>query len=1387
MTSSRGSSPAAPTSPMELTPNTKISATLTAAGLGSSDEESVSGNARKRIASRKPKSDILKSGTSDANSQSTVPGRKEGSIEVESQSSSDDEEIARPRGRMAARMQATLDGSDDNQLVVNNARERVKRLFTKKARPVSPNIADADSHVDESDTPVIPRKHRLAILPRQTPVKLAPRQDSASPGLFVTPDARRSATPQSNASDSDDLPLNPASASASNTRFQALVEKKRQERQAKEAEDRKGKAAKAAERRRQAASIEEDDQDGSEDEGGQRLTQQNRPTRKASKRAIEEMHRETQRLSRNMQLAHQAKTKKKITKESLFARFNYKQAGEPNIVSSDPVRQTSSSPPRAPQSDVEMRETPPTSQPDDMDINDEQEFVDLPTVISTTMDVVDEEDDLPTLEEVLKPSRPSRKDKGKGKSVDMESSEVSLEKKLVFKQRPIRVRPAIVNTDNLELDSDSDLEIVSVKKSARNAKLDAIFNRIPEKQANSSHSMLALRMLAQLTSPGKKNVGRNQKPSMTAKDLQISLQLRARQQANREKEERLQALRDRGIMVQTSEEREKEMAEVDDLLAKARREGEEIQAKEKAAAKRERKSNGEVDPLGDSSDDEDWQETNEVPEEEEASGSEDNEHEDSGNEESGEGEDEEIEAEETADNAASNPLFDNEAEEDGESEIDLSIPEDPADPTDAEEEEDEALPVNQKFRRLRVTNIISDDEEEEEKDLFAKTPKATRTLSPRHPRTDSPVVPTSVLRSATKTFIPGLPITGPAGLSLTQIFQGTMDDSQDVFEASNPESQGLEAKNDSMDFLRRRAVPELPDFVPVMNDEESQDIVMDSQTQIAATQPTDSQTQGIQISFSQSQIYDFDSLVENPLSTQVSEFPNTQDEGFSTITPIKYRYMEPPSTADTFRMGSQPTQITGEDVQETPIAKKKGKLRQRAQVASLSDIDEPLDAAREDKNQDDDLGISLNLFDVMKKASKKKTKVVDQFDKKKSNAKNMVNEQAEESEDEYAGLGGASDDESGGEEDAFVKEMIDDEKKDIDESELAKFYADRERANDEKQIEKLYNDISKGMLRRKRGADYDLSDSDDGGEARQRRKRAEFAKMRKALLAADEKIGKIAQDPKREAFLRAIEDRGSDDEMGFLDDFQERDDTPSDSQSQTQNGEFQQLPQNQTDESMPPPPKRKHSDDMDYARPPAYKRRTGKKPSNLSEVRESLSSLIEDPHSMVTSIDVESDSDDDLEIEGGPEKGSQKNRDPFAVRRTGISIIDRIQLKRESSSSIAANNERLAFAAPSSQPGHRGVPLLRKATTNSSILSGTSSTGVSIGMSATERMAGGKDEGSGIRRGGGKNSGVNSFVRESERKAVMEKKEKRREQKKFKGVESRRKAVGGLFGKGTFD
>ncbi len=53
--------------------------------------------------------------------------------------------------------------------------------------------------------------------------------------------------------------------------------------------------------------------------------------------------------------------------------------------------------------------------------------------------------------------------------------------------------------------------------------------------------------------------------------------------------------------------------------------------------------------------------------------------------------------------------------------------------------------------------------------------------------------------------------------------------------------------------------------------------------------------------------------------------------------------------------------------------------------------------------------------------------------------------------------------------------------------------------------------MTTGAFRRKRGADFDLSDSDDGEEARRIMKRRKEMRLRRALLA-DEKLEKIGRN-----------------------------------------------------------------------------------------------------------------------------------------------------------------------------------------------------------------------------------------------------------------------------------
>jgi mediator of replication checkpoint protein 1 len=172
--------------------------------------------------------------------------------------------------------------------------------------------------------------------------------------------------------------------------------------------------------------VSEDDSD--DNAGGRRLTQQARPTRKASKKALEEMNRETQRMSRNMQLAHQAKTKKKITKES-FAKFNFKPGG--GVAPDTSMAASSATASSAPVSDFEglqQHETPPTSPAYRENflqkIGEGDKAPVLASIEPADKTVMDMEEELPTMEDVM--TQPViRVDKGKGKATEARPIEKS--------------------------------------------------------------------------------------------------------------------------------------------------------------------------------------------------------------------------------------------------------------------------------------------------------------------------------------------------------------------------------------------------------------------------------------------------------------------------------------------------------------------------------------------------------------------------------------------------------------------------------------------------------------------------------------------------------------------------------------------------------------------------------------------------------------------------------------------------------------------------------------------------------------------------------------------------------------------------------------------------
>ena len=350
-------------------------------------------------------------------------------------------------------------------------------------------------------------------------------------------------------------------------------------------------------------------------------------------------------------------------------------------------------------------------------------------------------------------------------------------------------------------------------------------------------------------------------------------------------------------------------------------------------------------------------------------------------------------------------LIDNEASENSQDDE-----EDEVVVEDGEEEEAEVESTEPQMPRRRTKMVIEDDDDDDENE---PPPSA-------HEASSAPEIPQFGALAEFK------PIASPMGM--TQAFAATMADTQ---------MQNLddEDEQDSLAFL---GPPPEPRF-PMFDESDLLQVVEDSQTGLPPDTDAEQNAEPsneINLHFTQSQIR-FDALADNEgqvMASQISEVPDpTQDVGFMMSSPAPERFVsDPSSTVDTV--------LLSDIVRDgSPIRKRRGRLQRGLVIEEdPSEIDETPPAIDHTMAENDTM---KNAFDVMKKARKKYKSETDSFDKKRSEAKGMVEEQAQESEDEYAGIGGVSDDESGGEEDEFVKEMIDQGEVNINERELAAHYA----------------------------------------------------------------------------------------------------------------------------------------------------------------------------------------------------------------------------------------------------------------------------------------------------------------------------------------------------------
>ena len=276
--------------------------------------------------------------------------------------------------------------------------------------------------------------------------------------------------------------------------------------------------------------------------------------------------------------------------------------------------------------------------------------------------------------------------------------------------------------------------------------------------------------------------------------------------------------------------------------------------------------------------------------------------------------------------------------------------------------------------------------------------------------------------------------------------------------------------------------------------------------------------------------------------------------------------------------------------------------------------------------------------------------------------------------------------------------------------------------------------------------------------------------------------------------MKSIEDRGSDDEWDFGPEASE--------------GEVVEHPQSQGQDKIPDSQpgggaagraderpnlgrKRNRNEPDPTARLPPALRRTkdplaGVRATSLTDVRRSLSDLLDDTSVIPATDPAEGSDGEDEQRRAGASGANKENRRP--------AVVDRITLKRAGSSSVGATS-RLAFAASAGGGGGGGTgvfraPSLLKKTTaaNASLVSQASTShAASAGGGGGTTAAGGFGDDAKLRKNAGKRSGINFFARENERREKIRESEKRREAKKWKGAEGRSKLVGGLFGGGQFE
>lgn len=963
--------PKLPTTQKDLTPRSKVRALMAAW----SDDESDNDNESNKT-SHPSFRERLKARTQ-------IPIHQADQDAITPTSSSEDEDpVAVPRGKTAARMQAQYNRDPEDQA----AAAEVSNTLPLSNQPLGASRKRKRIY----DRPATPPPRREGVR-SSTP----PHAAGSISSLQAVSDAKSisSATQEGSVADlNSDSDLEVPNLPQPKTKLQELVERRRLERMQKEqaashnlsTDDEMPRPPVAKSKKaknpppQQFTTVHESDDD---DEAGIKLTEQARPTRKASKKAMDEMKQETERLRRNMQLTLAPIQKKKFSVQDFMARFQPKRAVEASI-SFDPLEPTDSS-----STCADLTSTPPSSPPStglysrDVSPTAPKSLTNVARPPTTSQN--GGEDDLSSLCDVL--TQPAEIEEpvmlSLGNSIFTRKTASSAPAKPSMrkfaKSKVVRQSPT---------DDDDDLEILKSAPAAR----FKVFDNVAGSKGPDSRPIHILRTLAHLNGP---KTNRKGQPSISYSDLKSSLQVRAKEQAMTERNARLQNLKDKGIIVQTVEEKERDQMELENMLERARQEAQALAEQERDAAKQDGK---EVDELPSDDEDDDWQ-----------------------------GSDEDVDVEQDGDLVLSGSEEEMEEEGDGEGsdneEVDRSVPDvavkigevaetstqvnvyadEEADIGDVELPDASHAVV---FKRRRQRVVDSDDESGVDDSVAAPSAKPPINM-------DSP------LQDAF-----GFAKLSPLRVGLSQVFAGTLAASQTQ---ENTSWDMNHTQQNSISFIYGSPNSTIADSLAISDTPMKHRFQSGSITQVSGPG-----------------LLRFDTQSQMPhIESQGSEIPDpTQDDGFPLV----------PITAPPQKSGVPHSAV--DTVLRTPVAAatksqsvgRRSRLLRRSEIVEGDEVEQNVQGIVDDVKQYDvqqTLPVLHDAFDLMRQA-RDQVAQPDNFDKKTSRAKGMVEEQAEESDDEYAGLGGASDDESQGEVDEATRALIDDETEEkLNERQVAALFA----------------------------------------------------------------------------------------------------------------------------------------------------------------------------------------------------------------------------------------------------------------------------------------------------------------------------------------------------------